>query len=92
MSPLGGVLLLIVLGAIWLIAEEAQRVWRELYRLLPPQTARDVMLLVTVGLWAALRSVMLLITLGQQSALPVTAHWAVAVMALLAALYRSRQS
>jgi len=50
------------------------------------------MLLVTVGLWAALHSVTLLITLGQQSALPVTAYWAVAVMALLTALYRSRQS
>jgi len=92
MSPLGGVLLLIVLGAIWVFAQEAQRVWRELYRLLPPQTVRDVMLLVTVGLWAALHSVTLLITLGQQSALPVTAYWAVAVMALLTALYRSRQS
>ncbi len=92
MSPLGGVLLLIVLGAIWLIAEEARGVWRELCRALPPQTVHEVVLLATVGFWAALRSVMLLTTLGQQSVLPVAAHWAVAAMALLAALYRSRQS
>lgn len=92
MSPLWGVLLLIVLGAIWLIGEGARGALRESYRPLPPQTVRDVVLLAVVGLWAALRSVVLLITPGPQSVLPVAAHWAVAAMALLAALYRSRQS
>lgn len=92
MSPLWGVFLLIVLGALWVIVEEAQKAGRELLHALPPQTVRDVVLLAAVGLWAALRSVMLLITLGQQSVLPVATHWAVAAMALLAALYRSRQS
>jgi hypothetical protein len=92
MSPLWGVFLLIVLVAIWVIVEEAQKAGRELSRALPPPTVRDVVLLAVVGLWAALRSVVLLITPGPQSVLPVAAHWAVAAMALLAALYRSRQS
>jgi len=92
MSLLEAGLLLIVLEAVWLLAEEAQRVWRELYCTLPPQTVRDVTLLATVGFWVALRGAILLSTLGQQSVLPVATHWAVAVLALVAALYRSRQS
>jgi hypothetical protein len=91
MSALWGVCLLVVLGAIWLVGREDRAALRDWYHATPPQTVYEVVLLTAVGFWAALRSVMLLITLGQQSALPVAAHWAVAAMALLTALYRFRR-
>jgi len=92
MTPLGAGLLLIVLGATWLIAKEVPEVLRELSHVLPPHTVYEVVLLAAVGIWAAWRSAMLMISSDQGSVLPVAGHWAVAAIALLAALYRSRQS
>lgn len=92
MTPLGAGLLLIVLGAIWLIAKEIRGTCRELSRVLPPQRVHEVVLLAAAGIWAASRSATLMINPDQGSVLPVAVHWAVAAMALLAALHRSRQS
>jgi len=92
MIPLWGVFLLVVLGVIWLLGEGVRGALRESYRPLPPQTVCEAVLLATIGLWAILRGAGFLITLGQQSALLVVAHWSVAALALLVAMYRLQQS
>lgn len=91
MSPMWCVFLLIVLAALWICWKNCAA-GRESYRALPPQTACEPALLATIGLWAALRGVSFLITLRQPSALLVVVHLSVAALALLAALYRPRQS
>ncbi len=91
MSPLWCVLLLIVASAIWVIGRESWAAGREWYRALP-QSARESALLATIGLWVALLGVTLRVSPNQPSPLPVVAHWWVAALALLTALYRSRNS
>ena len=89
MSPLLGVFLLIALGAICLIVEGA---WRTSYRPLPPQGVHEMAPLVALGLLVALNSVVLLSTLGPVSSTICSSYELVVALALLAAMYRPRQS
>ena len=91
MSPLSGVFLLIILGAIWLTCWEGWETLRAWYRAPSRLTMDEMPLLAVLSLFAAWRSVASLISHGQQTALPVIAAGLVAAIVLLVAVHRFRQ-
>ena len=89
MSPLWGILLLIVLGAIGLICRKNWAAWRDTTRAMPPQDMREMVLFAALGYFAAWISVAFLITLRRPT--EASAFALMATIVLLVAIYRFRQ-